>query len=316
VSLKLSRRQMLGMGAALLSARGLRASDAQPVDFIHVADTHMVYSPGVHPVLFEARKDFHQTIKTLPGDLAMFHRDGLASFVVHTGDIIDAYSYEAAQGPLITHQIEAIAGMLNGAPLPVYAALGNHDILHYGVHEGKLVQDQSVAGPARASWIRNLSCFRDGTWYSFSRTAGGRLYRFAVLENGFFGGRPSYLPQRKPEFRFGMAQTDWLRNLLTQHPDDPFVLVLHVPPADLLLEELLEALGTRKAPVVMLTGHLHAKDHCLRIETDALPLHHVGTPAYVVDRKHWRRLRLYGDRMEVMRTGSSSDILSTIPLAE
>ncbi len=55
------------------------------------------------------------------------------------------------------------------SPLPLYAGLGNHDVQHYGLLDGRLAPDQSNL---EAAWVRKAPCFQQGTYYAFQRDVG------------------------------------------------------------------------------------------------------------------------------------------------
>jgi 3',5'-cyclic AMP phosphodiesterase CpdA len=311
----ITRRNILGAGLAASIASGARGATSSAVDFIHLTDPHVIYAPGVHPRLLEMRKMFASTILTLPEELARFQRERSASFVFLTGDLIDVYSFLAADGGIVENQVEAFARIVRESPLPVYCTLGNHDVQHYGIHEGRLLADQSVVGAARAAWIRQLACFQSGVYYSFRRAVGTLTYRFVALDDGFYGHQPPYLPKREPAYTFGRGQLDWLRRLCAAYPDDPLILGIHIPPTGGLLDELIDALGQRAAAVIMLVGHLHNRQEVTRIDTAKLALYRVDTPGYCTSREHWRKVRLTGDRIAIGAVGKPLEVQEEIRVA-
>ncbi|MCU0226858.1 MAG: metallophosphoesterase [Bryobacterales bacterium] len=315
----LTRRQWLRAGlTASIAAQAAKTAEAsadqESVAFIHLTDPHVIYPPGVHPRLLEMRKMFASTIATLPQDLDRIQRDGLGSFAFITGDLIDVYSFLAADGGIVDNQVEAFSRIVNNAPLPVYCTLGNHDVQHYGVYQDRLLADQSVVGPARAAWIRQLPCFQSGVYYAMHRTVGGVTYRIVALDNGFYGHQPSYLPKREAAYTFGRGQLDWLRRICADDPAEPLVLGIHIPPTGVMLEELTGALGKRTAPTVMLVGHLHNRQDVTEIKTADLTLYRVDTPGYCNSRDHWRQVRLLADRIQVGAVGKPGEVQLTIPL--
>ncbi len=308
----LTRRRILGAGLAASITKGARGASSGAIEFIHLTDPHVIHAPGVHPRLLEMRKMFASTISNLPQDLARFEREDLGSFVFLTGDLVDVYSFLAEDGGVVENQVEAFAGIVRAAPMPVYCTLGNHDVQHYGVYEDRLLADQSVVGAARAAWIRQLPCFQVGAYYSFRRTLSGVTYRFVALDNGFYGHQPPDLPKREPAYTFGRGQLDWLRRLCAEHPNDPLILGIHIPPTGGMLEELIDALGRRQAAVTMLVGHLHNRQEVMKIETPSLTLYRVDTPGYCTSRNHWRKLRIAGDRIQVGAVGNPLEIQDEI----
>jgi predicted MPP superfamily phosphohydrolase len=309
-----SRREWLGGASLALLAAQLPAATESTLDFIHMSDTHVIHGPGIDPRLVAMRKMFAHTIKTLPEQLAAFDQQRLADFVMITGDLIDVYSFLGADGGVVEGQVEAFGRIVQGSPIPVYAALGNHDVQHYGVYNERLLADQSIVEKAKAAWIRNVPCFANGTYYDFSRVVGGTRWHFAMLNNGFYGHLPPNAPKRSAEYTFGRGQLDWLNAKLQAAPNDPFLLGIHIPPAGPMLEELKTILGPRKALTVMFTGHNHERNHVLDAKLEGGNLWNVATPGYCDNNDHWRRVRLHPDRIELFKTGKPAESEKTLPV--
>ncbi len=104
-----SRRdgRMCGWMASLRVRMALTADAAtgrEALDFVHLTDTHVIYTQGVHPWLLEMRKMFASTIDTLPQDLERCRRERLGSFAFITGDLTDVHSFFGAKGGAVGKQ--------------------------------------------------------------------------------------------------------------------------------------------------------------------------------------------------------------------
>jgi hypothetical protein len=219
---------------------------------------------------------------------------------------------------VVEGQVEAFARVAAASPIPVYAALGNHDVQHYGVFldgaRERLLADQSVVEHAKASWIRNVPCFAQGTYYSFARRVGSTTWRFAVLNNGFYGHQPPDAAKRAPQYTFGRGQLDWLKGIAAASQDSPMVLAMHIPPEGAMLAELKQALAGRTGLTVMFTGHHHEKNHVHPVEAAGMRLYHVSTPGYCDSVNHWRRVRLYADRVELAAAGKPDQVEAALQI--
>lgn len=253
---------------------------------------------GVDGRWVKRRQHYAHTRMALPGLLRRLKAVHRSEFVLHTGDAIDAFAFLGADGEPV-YQVEAFAGIARGSPLPVYAALGNHDLAEYGA---AMASDQSCAGQAEASWIRSLPCFANGTYYALSRAAGATRWRFVILNNGYYGAFPGRkLPPE--DGGIGRAQLHWLAAESRRYPDDPLILAAHIPPRENGLRDIVAAVGRRRSLTVLFTGHIHKSDEIVELPFEGGPAFKVATLAYGQGETHWRRVRLLEDGMEVFRTG-------------
>jgi 3',5'-cyclic AMP phosphodiesterase CpdA len=307
----ISRRTLL-TGLLAGGAPLARAAKSPYLDFVHVTDTHVIDPSGVHPRLVEMRRIFAHTRGALPADLAAFRQDWKAEFAFLTGDLIDVYSFLGEKEEVVTGQVDAFVGIMAASPLPIYAGLGNHDVQHYGLMDGRLAPDQSNLEQAKASWVRKAPCFQQGTYYAFHRDVGGTRWRFVMLNNGFYGHLPGPA-RRTPEYGLGRGQADWLASQCRRFPDDPLVLGAHIPPKDAALTEIERALGSRRKLTLLLTGHIHESDFITELPFAAAKTVHVATPAYATGPGHFRRVRLYDCRVEIAAPGKA-ETAKSLPL--
>jgi 3',5'-cyclic AMP phosphodiesterase CpdA len=281
---------------------------AQPVvDFLHISDTHVVDLREAHPGIVKARGQHAKNGETL----ARFLQDVVArlrpSFLVHTGDISDAYCLERPTKGRVCPGVERARPILALSSVPVYLALGNHDIeiYRYSDREQKINTNYSVAGRARKEWARAAASFRNGTYYSFEQQAGRTRYRFLVLDNG----------ERKTakKSKFSAAQMAWLRKEAAG-PDAALILVLHVPLGeDECSAEIKEALSGSDRVVLALAGHNHSSG-IREIPLGNRRVTQVRTGALAVSANNWRRFRLRENGIEIGAVGDADSTDRTIPL--
>lgn len=287
----------------VLLLAGLQAHSAPPeaIDFIHVTDTHVVDLAGVLPPIAAARKHFSGGGDALAPFLAsppIAHPD----FILVTGDLIDAFRFTGTEGQTIYGQIDRFKRAAAHSAAPLYLALGNHDVVHYGLAENaKLDSDQSVAGEARAAWIVAFECFRRGTWYSFSRQAGQTRYHFLVLDNGFHGG-------------IAPDQLQWIQREMQAAKDAVVVVALHIPLSDNANSQALKAaLASAGNVALVLAGHNHTNG-IGEVRIGEGKTVQVRTAAFGYGVNNWRRVGLRPDRIDVYTTGKSDQIETSLPL--
>jgi len=298
----------------LLAAMAAHAQKDHYVDLIHVSDTHVQNLAGVHPQMIEARKHYEPGAQTFPKFLEEVVVRQRPAFVVHTGDAIDASSFTTSEWGSVGGQVEFFSKIAKRSTVPLYLVLGNHDVVHYAVIEGRrgAVGDQSVAGRARAEWIRNMDCFREGTYYKFERMVGKTKYVFLMLDNGYQGdGDPEILAAGS---KLSLEQTQWLKKQATLHRDDVVILGMHIPlsnsPTSQAIREALSA--CRRVPLVM-AGHVHTEGFDdIAVGQGKTLQARLG--AFGRDVNQWRLVRLREDRLEVFEAGKPESIARTIPL--
>jgi predicted MPP superfamily phosphohydrolase len=280
--------------------------EAEPhLDFIHISDTHLARYQGAHPKIVETRTMHSRAEETLAGFLDQMQAAGPSSFVVHTGDAIDAYCFDGTSPLPVGAQVEHFRTAIARLSLPIYLALGNHDIECYRWLEGSTSPkgDQSVAGEARAAWREALGCLKQGTFYSVSHQVGAINYRFLVLDNGetYSGESPFY-----------QKQLTWLRDQLAGNRTDPTILVMHIPLEENNFSAVVKFLLIGAENVILsIAGHRHT-DGVEEISLGARRLPQVRTAALSMDAYNWRRIRLYEDRIEISQTGQPEQVVRII----
>jgi hypothetical protein len=284
------------------------------VDLIHVSDTHIMNLAGVHPQMIASRRHYEPSSQTFTEFLAGVVVRQRPAFLLHTGDVTDANSFTGADWGSVGGQVEHFAKIAGRSPVPLFLALGNHDVVHYGVISGKrgAFGNQSVAGRARAEWIRLADCFREGTYYEFERIVGKTKYVFLVLDNGYKGdGDPAILAAGS---KFALEQVQWLKQQVAAHRDDAVILAMHVPIGNDAASEVIKdaVSGFGRLPLV-LAGHIHTP----AMEEISIGSHRtwqVRTGAFGRDVNNWRLIRLREDRVEVSDVGKPEEVVRTIAL--
>ncbi|MCX6636629.1 MAG: metallophosphoesterase [Acidobacteria bacterium] len=296
---------------------------AQPVRVLHLADLHLGTDQAVPvPGLLDLAPGLKQAMLGSPGDLDSFSefleragKQAHPEFAVVSGDLVTASAFLGVDGKPVPGPLARLQQVSARSPIRLFFALGNHDLVLYNFAAARIgdVEDQSVAGQARAAWIRSLDCFQNGTFYHFQKQVGVTRYRFVILDNAYFGER---LAGGQREFSFSGEQQYWLKKQVNQNPEDVLILVLHVPlDGGAAARSVLAAIAGRKKPALVLAGHTHAPDKVEPIAVEGQPvLLQVWTPAYYTAPSHWRLLRLHEDRIEIAVTGTPDKTAKVLAL--
>jgi 3',5'-cyclic AMP phosphodiesterase CpdA len=287
---------------ALLAAL---AAPAQSVEFLHITDTHVMSIQGIHPALSLMRQvnvltapQLEATLKDLAGKPP--------GFLLHTGDMLEAFRYDDDAGGLLNGQIERFQSILKLSPAPMYLALGNRDVSWYRAVDGKqvVVRDQATTSEARAAWRTAFDCFRNGTWYSFEKRAGSTGYLFVVLDNGETSDR-----------ELVTRQLSWLRRTLAESKHSALVLAVHIPLGEnefgLAVREIVSGFDR---PVLVLAGHRHT-DAVEEIAASPRKVQ-VRTASYAGGKRSMRRVALNPGSIDVYTTSEPANLLLSIPVSQ
>ena len=263
---------------------------------ICIFQTPMAYWAGCHPCWKSFNvKNYGQPVV---GRLASPKpRETGADLVVHTGDMI--HFYPAASGEGLPGASRQFASLLSDCPVPFYAVLGNHDIRSYWIDEAASAAPcfQLDQQPARAAWIRNLACFRDGFYSRGTYKFGETRFHLIFLDNAYDLVDRASLDQ---------AQLEWLEHELAQTRREPVLLFMRLPALDYsgtaspfrnrrlrphrlyLHGRFLRLLNTHPNIRLLLVGH----GHSCKSEWLPFPGGHVilqkSTGAFVKDADNWR----------------------------
>jgi UDP-2,3-diacylglucosamine pyrophosphatase LpxH len=196
---------------------------ADTLSILHTSDLHIVYDiDECHPALVAKHSIAKGSVDSLERFFNSIPRQMKADGVVITGDILDFYEGETKSHKLLANQIEQFRSLFDKCPVPLYLTLGNHDITQYVIrdHDSSVVESQTSAERARASWIRNIPCFHDGSYYAKVFRVGRVNYHCIFLDNGYSlhdGWRV-----------IDKVQLDWFQEQVAKAGNEPIILFLHI----------------------------------------------------------------------------------------
>ncbi len=218
-----TRRLSCPLALLLLCVPALLSQARDTLVVLHTSDTHVVFTPGEYPhPLANAFTGNRSSIDSLQKFFRSTPTRERADAVVITGDILACFEGVSKSEKMLACQIEPLRQVLDECPVPLFLTLGNHDVSSYTLHQGdsSVVTSQTGAGRARASWIRNIPCFANGTYYARLFEVGRARYHFIFLDDSYSlrdGGR-----------RLEKAQLDWLNEQVRRAGEEPVVLFHHI----------------------------------------------------------------------------------------
>lgn len=314
-----------------LAISTLAKEKSDTLSFVQVTDIHLIFSPsnylnnwieGRYKYFWEDSSPFEQFFRSSPS----VHR---ADFVAITGDLVDFYEAETSEGEMLGTQIEQFQRLLNSITnSTVYLTLGNHDITSYP--KGRYHQNNS--GLARATWIKNVSSFVNGTYYSRVYDVGATTYRLIFLDNAYFSGRKN---KEQADFIIDQPQLDWLEAQLNESLKDKEIIFMHMPlPVidkssegnlpDISYEEYTKRTNTgdflniikeaKNSSIQMIVaGHRHTSNIYKFDFSEDFNFFQILTGAFGNDVNNWRLFQLTDSDIIVSDPGTSNNDL-VIPL--
>ena len=283
---------------------------AQPdtLSFLHITDLHVIFNLDAYQKdLAQSRKHFGQGSVPLKQFLKTMPRKTNSNLVIATGDLVDFYEGEARNGGMPDLQVEHFSHLIRACKVPVLLTLGNHDISAYGWKDSLRTATQNVAGQARASWMRSIPCFRNGTCYSRVFEVRGRTYRLIFLDNGYntvLQGEHGMLPY------IDKAQLNWMRDQLEQSPDDVEIVLMHLPLTSTAAmsgstNEIYTVLANHPSARMILAGHNH-KNAIQGFSTNEYnKIVQVQTGAFGQNPESWRLIKLTKENILVSFPGKT-----------
>lgn len=193
--------------------------------FTHLTDVHLILNPISYDSTFVHRRYnyFWDSYKPFKNFLTTNPIVKKSDFLVITGDMVDYFEAESKEGGLMGNQIELFQSFINSSTNSlIYYTLGNHDITSYP----KGSYNQNSAYRARATWIKNIPSFYQGTYYSKNYKVGKTNYRLIFLDNAYFSERKS---KDEADFIVDQPQLDWLKAQLNESQDDKEIIFMHMP---------------------------------------------------------------------------------------
>jgi 3',5'-cyclic AMP phosphodiesterase CpdA len=292
---------------------------------VHLTDPHICNLTGYHPAFISSREHYGngagplaEFLKTQPQKLGV-------DAVIITGDLIDYFEAETEQGPWLATQTEQVVPILDQCTVPLFLTLGNHDIASYWIKDSTKENFQTNVHQARATWIRNFSCFQKGTYYSRIFPVGKTNYHFLFLDNGYSLGNGAFVDK---------AQLDWLNFQVKKAGADPVIVFMHkyLPIPDLngdgiafksqssfVINEkacsqgLLKTLNESENIKALFVGHGHRNVHELIQFPSGNKVLQTETAAFSQDPNNWRRIDFYESKI-VVYSGDDKGIEQQVPL--
>ncbi|MGV8133704.1 MAG: metallophosphoesterase family protein [Mangrovibacterium sp.] len=235
-------------------------------------------------------------------------KESRIDFAAITGDLIDFYEGETQNNGIFGSQIEQFSQLINKSNIPVYATLGNHDITRYS-WDNTRISTQSEAERVKATWIRNVPCFQNGTYYSRIYHVGKTCYRLIFLDNGFdlFDGMEDYeVPY------IDKAQQNWLKSQLIASDGDVEIIFMHIPlgqgVSDVQENSIYSVINGHSTLKAVFAGHHHQNIVSL-FESGNDQFYQVLTAAFAKDSAAWRYIRLTEDNIIISSPGEMENEL-------
>lgn len=314
------------------------------VSFLHISDIHYCNLNNYHPTFVKERLHYGNVNGSLVNFLNTVPKEMNVDFVVATGDITDYYEASSITGEMLDTQIEQFANLVNNtyiSNVPLYMTLGNHDIASYNViNDSSYNSSQLNAVQARAAWVRNFNCFRNGTYYSKTVEVDSKNYRLIFLDNGY---RPRKKGDSGNSFVIDRFQLDWLEGQLNMSEDDTEIIFMHMPLFEIPGKDIESSkkeyhlsskelfainheiditqynskfynlLDERSSARLIISGHLHGSTvHNVKF-SDNYSLTQVMTGAFARDSQNWRLIQLT-DKNIIIYFPGEKQIQYTIPL--
>jgi len=281
---------------------------AQPdtLSFLHITDTHIIFNIDFyHPGIADGRIHYSRGIEPLKFFLFTSSEKMNCDFITITGDMIDFFEAEISDEKMLDFQVEQFSRLIDGSFVPVFATLGNHDIAAYSWTDGERGSTQDIAERAKAGWIRNVRCFKNGTYYSRVYEVGDKIYRLIFLDDGF----NNFQPEENVEVPFiYKPQIHWLEAQLQQSADDIEIIFMHIPivPANSSEEpscELYSVLAKYPSCRMVLAGHNHKNAIRDFYSPQNNRITQVQTDAFGRSADNWRMIHLTENNIMVSFPG-------------
>lgn len=290
--LQLKLKQLAFVFFLLISGNALAQKDT--LSFLHITDLHVIFEQDIYQRdLAQSRYHYRQGEDSLRYFLQTMPEKTNSNLVVATGDLVDFFEAEMPDGKMLGIQAEQFTRLVSNCHVPVLLALGNHDSFTFNWQDNKLKYNQNNSGRARAAWVRNSSCFKDGTYYSRIFQVGKTTYRLIFLDDSFY----KFLPDDKVEIPYvDKPQLSWLNAQLHESDDDIEIVLMHIPFKEIVTQpglsnELFSILSKNPSTRLILAGHNH-KNVITDFSTVGNKMVQVQTGAFAINTDNWRQIRL------------------------
>ncbi|MCG6186933.1 metallophosphoesterase family protein [Maribellus maritimus] len=295
---------LLVLGLIILIRGGLFGQN-DTLSFLHITDTHVIFDLDFfQPELAENRSGYKDGVKPLKNFVENMPRKTQSNFVIATGDLVDFFEGENSNGKMLEFQLEQLVQLMGKSQVPFYFTLGNHDIISYSWGEGERISTQNNAEKARAAWIKNASCFSEGTHYSKIFKVGETSFRFIFLDDGYY----DFSDEENVLLPYvDTPQLHWLEGQINQSDDDVEIILMHIPLKSNVVEtggELFSVLAKYSSVKMILAGHNHKNDIQSFANKEGNEIIQVRTGAFAQDTTSWRQIKLTENNICISLPGS------------
>lgn len=287
---------------------------------LQITDIHLIFNQEVyHPEMMEYRKQkgYDQGEPRLRQFLQTIPRETKSNMVVATGDLVDFLEGETRDGNLLNIQAEQLSKLLGDYQVPVMLTLGNHDAFTFNWRDNKLYPNQNFTGRARANWIRNVPCFKDGTYYSKIYQVGKTTYRLIFLDDIFFRFK---IEEEVENPYMEKSQLYWLKTQLDESDKDIEIILMHIPfnedvDQGKISNELYSVLAARPSVKLILAGHHHRNGIQRFTSAGNNKIVQVQTSAFAKGIENWRQIKFTENKISVSFPGKTESEL-LIPIEQ
>jgi 3',5'-cyclic AMP phosphodiesterase CpdA len=287
---------------------------AQPdtLSFLHISDIHLIFDlEKFQPNLAETRKHYANGVEPFKNFLKKVPAQTGAEFVVVTGDLVDFSEGETTEGVMSGWLIDEFSKRMKKQKEQLFFTLGNHDIAAYSWGDSSRVSSQENAGKSRAHWIRSVSCFSEGTYYSRTVNVGKTTYQLIFLDNSYntvVKNEPVSVPYISRE------QQHWLEARFADSPDDVEIVMMHIPmnPGMKGFAEnnsVFSLVSKQNSLKLILVGHNH-RNEMKEFQNAESHFYQVQTGAFAQNPENWRLIRLTEDNILVSSPGNTKNELT------
>ncbi|WP_423126702.1 metallophosphoesterase family protein [Gaoshiqia sp. Z1-71] len=297
--------KLIGLVVGLLIAAGVFAQP-DTLSFLHVSDIHLIFNmEKFQPDFAETRKHYANGVEPFKDFLKKIPAQTGAEFVIVTGDLVDFSEGETTGGEMSGWLIDQFSELVKKQKEQLFFTLGNHDIAAYSWNGTSRVSSRENAGKSRAHWIRSLTCFSEGTYYSRTVTVGKTAYQLIFLDN-------SYNTVRENESVsvpfISVEQQHWLEARFADSDDDVEIILMHIPmnpaPGESMSScKRYPVLTKNPSAKLILAGHNHKNILQDFPSGENKKMLQVQTGAFAQDTKNWRLIRLTEDSILVSVPG-------------
>ncbi len=293
-----------------LSVHGKLFAQTDTLSILHITDLHLIFEQkGYDPGMLENRKkkNYDQGEGILKQFLKEVPAKTNSNMVIATGDLVDFFEAKAVDGKMISTQVKKFSKMVANSRTPILFTVGNHDGFSFEWKDEKLKHTQNSIGQARALWIQNLDCFKNGIYYSKIMQVGTTTYRLIFLDDSFY----KFLPEDKTSVPYvDKPQLYWLSDQLNESKTDVEIILMHIPfPVNLLqsgvTNDLYEILSKSSSVKLILGGHNHRNTINKFPAKDNNQIVQAQTGALVNTIDNWRQIRLTENDIQVSFPGKT-----------